>query len=245
MRTGASLEWGALNEVRRIVELRAEHPRSDAFGRRSSVQWARSQPNASSRYWLSQVDDASRDSLEGAIHEVASAHCGNCAAFARKGTHQHFILILPPPDESGQIVGSMIETVSKSIYNLDGIEAGAACALAIVASAIDGIITISDHGDIQTINNATEAIFGYTEEELLGRNVKMLMPEPYHSQHDQYLDNYRTTGVKRIIGIGREVVGKRKDGTLFPIDLAITETNVRRQDPLCWNGTRYHRTQGY
>lgn len=106
------------------------------------------------------------------------------------------------------------------------IESSAACALAIVASAIDGIITISDRGVIETVNDATAAIFGYETEEMVGQNVKLLMPEPYHSGHDQYLENYLTTGVKRIIGIGREVVGKRKDGTLFPIDLAVTEVNV-------------------
>ena len=175
---------------------------------------------------LNRLDESSRISIDEALVEASIAQCGICTPFSKAETHQHFLLILQPPDINGRIVGTIIETVSKSIYNLDGLEAGAACALAIVASAIDGIITISDHGDIETINNATESIFGYSEEELLGRNVKMLMPEPYHSQHDQYLDNYRTTGVKRIIGIGREVVGKRKDGTLFPLDLAITEAKV-------------------
>jgi PAS domain S-box-containing protein len=123
----------------------------------------------------------------------------------------------------------MIEMVSKRTYNLDGFDVSAACALAIVATALDGIITIADNGIIQTVNHATESIFGYTDDELIGNNVKILMPEPYHGNHDKYLANYRGTGIKRIIGIGREVVGKRKDGSLFPLDLAITEARVDGQ----------------
>jgi len=100
---------------------------------------------------------------------------------------------------------------------------------AILDTIVDGVITISDRGRIETVNPAAEKIFGYRLEELSGRNVSMLMPAPYQHEHDQYLANYLDTGEKKIIGIGREVTGRRKDGSTFPLELAISEMEVNGQ----------------
>jgi len=92
---------------------------------------------------------------------------------------------------------------------------------AIVETAVDGIITIDSRGIIQAFNQSAERLFGWQAHEVIGRNIKMLMPEPDQSRHDEYLDNYLTSGVPRIIGSGREVEGLHKDGTLIPIRLAV------------------------
>lgn len=93
----------------------------------------------------------------------------------------------------------------------------------IVDSALDGVITISDHGIIQSANRATERLFGYTASELVGANVSILMTPHDAGHHDEYLRKYRATGKAAIIGMGRQVIGQRKDGLTFPLHLAVTE----------------------
>jgi PAS domain S-box-containing protein len=100
---------------------------------------------------------------------------------------------------------------------------------AVLDTAVDSIISITEQGTIISFNSAAERLFGYRAEEVRGQNVTVLMPPPYHEEHDRYLTQYLLTDEKKIIGIGREVVGKRKDGTTFPMDLAVGEAQIGDQ----------------
>jgi two-component system sensor kinase FixL len=100
---------------------------------------------------------------------------------------------------------------------------------AILATAVDGIIAIDPKGTLLLYNQACEKLFGYRASEVVGQNVRMLMPEPYRGEHDGYIANYNRTGERRIIGIGREVVGRRKDGSTFPMYLSVGEGGLTGQ----------------
>lgn len=100
---------------------------------------------------------------------------------------------------------------------------------AIIETAIDGILTIDLRGQVESINPAACKVFGYTEAEVIGNNISMLMPEPDRSRHDSYLEYHQRTGEKRIIGKGREVLGLRKDGTTFPFRLAVSEVKYENR----------------
>lgn len=105
---------------------------------------------------------------------------------------------------------------------------------ALLDAAVDAIIQIDDRGHIQRFNKAAENIFGYNVNEVLGENVKILMPEPFRGEHDSYIHNYQTSNKPRIIGIGREVVGRHKSGREFPIDLSVGE--ARHADTVSYVG---------
>ena len=97
---------------------------------------------------------------------------------------------------------------------------------AIVETAVDAIIVADEQGTIQSVNSAFTRMFDYTAEEALGRNLSVLMPAPYAEEHDGYIAAYLTTGQKKIMGIGREIVAMRRSGEVFPIDLAVSEIKV-------------------
>ena len=102
----------------------------------------------------------------------------------------------------------------------------------ILRTAGDGIVTIDDKGTMLSVNPATERLFGYRREHLIGTNVSLLMPEPYRSEHRGYVDQYLTTGVARVIGIGRETEGRRQDGSTFPAHLSVSKMMLEGRDIL-------------
>ncbi len=105
---------------------------------------------------------------------------------------------------------------------------------AIIQTATDAIITIDENGIVELANQAASRLFGYSYEEMIGHNIAMLMAEPHRSRHDEYIKRYCETGKRKIIGIGREVEGRRKDGTVFPLRLSVSE--VRLQDKRIFAG---------
>jgi PAS domain S-box-containing protein len=103
----------------------------------------------------------------------------------------------------------------------------------IIESVIDGLITINEQGIIATFNPAAQKIFGYDKNEIIGKNINIIIPDEHHNNHDQYINNYLTSGDKKIIGIGREVEGKKKDDSLIPIYLAISEITLENRKIFC------------
>jgi PAS domain S-box-containing protein len=134
----------------------------------------------------------------------------------------------PIKDGSGRIIGisKFARDITDLKYAIRRLEDSDARTRVILETAVDAILTIDERGHVESLNPAAERLFGYPTAEVVGRNIKMLMPEPYHDEHDGYLANYRATGLKKIIGIGREVSGRRKDGTTFPMHLAVSELSL-------------------
>ena len=99
----------------------------------------------------------------------------------------------------------------------------------IMDSTVDGVIVINQEGIVENLNRSAADLFGYEASDVVGENVSMLMPEPYQSRHDDYIDRYMDSGVARIIGIEREVRGQRKDGTSFPMELSVSEVGMDGQ----------------
>lgn len=143
--------------------------------------------------------------------------------FDAKGNHTNFIAIHRDITERKRAEKAVLESQAQTKAVLKRLREREARIRAILNTAADAIVTIDAHGAIVDTNPATQKMFGYTEEELRGQNVNLLMPSPYHEEHDAYLKNYRKTGKAKIIGIGREVFARKKDGAVFPIDLAVSE----------------------
>ena len=168
------------------------------------------------------------------LQQIAAA----ANAFGRGETN--VVLPVSAPDEAGvaaRALQSMIDQVSRRTAQLEtevaereraeqrAREQGARIQ-SIVDSVVDAIITINGDGTVESVNASAEKMFGYTADEVLGKNVNMLMPSPYRGEHDQYLRNYQETGIAKIIGLGREVAAMRKDGSVFPIELAVSQVEI-------------------
>lgn len=128
-------------------------------------------------------------------------------------------------DAEGRVIGALavvrdISTQKRADLQRETVEARWR---AIIDSAVDAIIVIDVHGHIEAFNRSAERMFGYREPDMLGQSVNVLMPSPYREEHDGYVARYLTTGEHRIIGIGREVTGLRRDGSTFPVHLSVGE----------------------
>jgi two-component system sensor kinase FixL len=128
-------------------------------------------------------------------------------------------------DSGGEIVGyaQAVRDVSESFASEAALRAREAHLSSILETIPDAMIVIDEQAIVRSFSAAAIRQFGYQPEEVVGRNISMLMPEPYRTQHDGYMVRYLTTGERRIIGLGRVVVGERKDGSTFPMELAVGE----------------------
>lgn len=131
-------------------------------------------------------------------------------------------------DDEGQILGTLSagEDVTRQRQAEQALRESEARGRAILETTVDAVVTIDEQGIIKSFNRAAERMFGYRADEVIGQNVSILMPSPYREEHDGYLRSYLETGHAKIIGIGREERGQRKDGSTFPIDLAVSEVPV-------------------
>ena len=139
---------------------------------------------------------------------------------------KYYVVVYDPVHGGGALVTGVIVTIfdiTERRRSEEEVRASQQRLKAIVDTAADAIVVIDDLGHIQSINPATERLFGYSPADLVGENVSKLMPEPDRTKHDSYLEAFLRTGKAKIIGSGREVEGRRKDGSVFPIDLSVVE----------------------
>ena len=131
------------------------------------------------------------------------------------------ICLAPLPEEDFFIISLQLR--SNYVHCSEELKDKESRLQAIINTAVDGIMTINNRGIVESMNPAASRLFGYDTKEVIGKNISMLMPDPDKSRHDSYLRNYQETGHRKVIGIGREVVGLRKDGSTFQIQLSVSE----------------------
>ena len=168
------------------------------------------------------------------FHLLVTRHLARIASFAREKFAPSSLtpIQLERPrdpirsDELDDVVSALNDMQLRSFTSLAALGESETRLRGILDTAADAIITIDERGTIEDFNPAASRIFGYPASELRGRNVKLLMPEPHQDNHDRYLQNYLKTGERRIIGVGREVMGRRKDGATFPMHLSVSELSL-------------------
>ncbi len=143
----------------------------------------------------------------------------------RKGGSEFAADVSLSPLDDGYVLAT-VHDITRRKRAEEALAGQSARLAAIVETAVDAIITIDERGIVDSFNPAAERLFGYAPAEVLGKNISVLMPPPYREAHDGYLAHYLATGEKRVIGLGREVVAQRKDGTTFPMLLAVSEMRV-------------------
>lgn len=126
---------------------------------------------------------------------------------------------------SGEYAADIIQTAA-SLGNDNPLLVSEKTLATIIELAVDGIVIINQNGIVQGFNRAAEKMFGYNACEVLGENVAMLAPEPHRSRHDEYMRRYLNSGIPHIIGIGRQTDAQRRDGSIFPMDLAVGEVKL-------------------
>ena len=193
--------------------------------------------------WQMRLDEiVGKTAFDFVPHEVAEEHVRNDQDVLRlgravtceevdntgPGRRTYLSVKFPLRQPDGQLYG--LCGISTDITELKAAERALqeseARARAVLDTAVDGIITIDEQGTVLSANPATKRIFGYAPEELLGQPIQVLMPESYASKHSQYLNHYLETGERKVIGAGREVEGRRKDGSTFPMDLSVSEVQL-------------------
>jgi two-component system sensor kinase FixL len=178
------------------------------------------------------VPDDYREELAGIMRRVAAGervqHFETIRVTKTGDRREVSLTISPLRNEAGEITGA--STIARDITqrnsDLAQLRNSEARLRSVVESAVDGIVVIDATGIVEAFNRGAERQFGYGASEVIGRNVSLLMPSPYHEEHDGYLARYLRTGEARIIGIGREVTARRKDGTTFPAQLSVGEMSL-------------------
>lgn len=165
--------------------------------------------------------------VPGAVATILGLGCGLFISSAPDGltggdmiSAFFFLLIGTAVTGGGEVFQSMR---SRSVAVNRDLLAREAHLQSILATVPDAMVVITEDGNMQSFSLAAERLFGWKADEVIGRNVSMLMPEPYRAHHDGYLDRYLTTGERRIIGVGRVVLGERRDGSTFPMELSVGE----------------------
>jgi len=147
-----------------------------------------------------------------------------------KDGHRIDVLVTVSPihDEDGKVLGAsaMVRDTTAQRRAERALRSSEARGRAIIETAVDAIILIDQRGNVESFNPAAERLFQYRADEVTGRNISMLMPEPYSTEHDHYLRRYQMTGRRHIIGVGREVTALRKDGSTFPAHLSVAELTI-------------------